>query len=344
MCENIENFPKIVFYPGAIPIVFASNDNYIPYMAVMAQSIMENADKNRRYVFYILVNGKIDAANIKLLEKQIANFPQFRIEFVDVGPFIKEYNFYVSRNITVESYFRLLIPYMLSGYKKAVYLDSDMVCRADIAALFDIDLGDKLLGAVHDIAIAYNNNKKGMDFAKNYEVMHNLSNPYAYFNGGLVVFNIELFFRAISFQDLVNIAQSCNWYCHDQDVLNIAAEGRTLILPYHWNYMFRDFAKNLPEDLLKEYNDAQENPNIIHYKPWGKEIYILHFEAFWKYATRTPFIDVIIERMKLSKHLKPVMDFQSSILSSIKHREGIGLKFILIDCVKAWLTRDNNVT
>jgi hypothetical protein len=44
--------------------------------------------------------------------------------------------------------------------------------------------------------------------------------------------------------------------------------------------------------------------------------------------------------MKTKYFIGYQMPFQERILENIKHRKGIGIKFILVDCIKAWLRRD----
>jgi lipopolysaccharide biosynthesis glycosyltransferase len=312
-------------------------------MATTMQSVMENADKNRQYAFYVL-HQEITNVNMNLLKNQISLFPQFSIEFIDVNERIGKYNLYLSRHITIETYFRLLIPELLSEHQKAIYLDGDMICCGNIAELFDIDLNGYLLAAVRDGLISWYYSKKNLESFKHFgEILLKLKNPEEYFNGGMLVFNLELFRETISTDKLLKLAASRKWPLHDQDILNYLAEGKTLFLPYHWNFIPNKHAKYLPEYLLDEYNSAEKNPKfIIHFislKPWDQEIFFLHYELFWKYATRTPFLETIIERMK-SRGLISNETFSERIISNITHRKGIGIHFILIDCLKAWLHRD----
>jgi lipopolysaccharide biosynthesis glycosyltransferase len=319
--------------------VFAANNYYVPYMAATMQSIMENAGQNRLYIFYIL-HQEISYDNIELLKKQTAPFPQFSVEFINVTQYISKYNFFTSRHITVETYFRLLIPELLGECRKVIYLDCDMICCTDIASLLDIDLENYLLAAVRDssVALYYKNHTDGMKSSSR-EILLNLKNPSEYFCAGMCVINIELFRKTIPTDKLLELAASRKWPFHDQDILNYLCEGKTLLLPYHWALMLTSDAEYLPEYLQNEYHDAEKNPKIIHYKPWNRDTYTEYFEFFWKYACRTPFISVIIDRMK-SRGLISYGSFDQRIISNIKHRKGIGLRFILVDCLKAWLFRD----
>jgi lipopolysaccharide biosynthesis glycosyltransferase len=323
-----------------IPIVFAANNYYVPYMATTMQSIMENADKTKQYVFYVL-HREITNDNINLLKNQIASFPQFSIKFIDVTQHISKYNLFTSRHITVETYFRLLIPELLSKYQKAIYLDGDMICCTDIAALLDTNLDNYLLAAVRDVGVSwYYSPEHSEDRKVLYSVLLQLKNPNEYFCAGLMVFNLELFRRTTSTDELFKLAASREWQVHDQDVLNFMAHGKTLLLSYHWNFMYTYLSQYLPSSLKQEYDEAQINPKIIHYKPWNIENNIPHFELFWKYATRTAFIDIIIERMETKGFITITRSLPEKILDNITHKKGIGLRFILIDCIKAWLYRD----
>jgi lipopolysaccharide biosynthesis glycosyltransferase len=322
-----------------IPIVFSVNDFYVPYMASAMQSIMENANRNRRYSFFVLHLG-IDTANIELLKTQIGYFPQFSIEFINAAKYIQKYNFFVSRNITVEAYLRLLIPELLSEYHKVIYLDGDMICRVDIASLFDIDLENNLLAAVRDTGVSwYYSPNHTAEAKKICEVLLNLKKPDEYFCDAMIVLNTDLFKKTISTDKLLQLAESREWQVHDQDVLNYVAEGKTLLLPFYWNFMQTAYAKYLPNHLRKDYLKAEKNPLIIHYKPWNSESYTPFFYLFWQYAPRTPFINVIIERMK-DKELINTLSLQEKLLDNITRRKGIGIKFILFDCIKAWLFRE----
>jgi lipopolysaccharide biosynthesis glycosyltransferase len=311
-------------------------------MATMIQSIMENADQNRQYVFYIL-HQEIHDDNMELLKKQISLFHHFSIKFINVIQFISKYNLFISRQITIEAYFRLLIPELLSEYQKAIYLDGDMICCTDISSLFDINLDNYLLAAVRDIGVAWHYSKKSKERTYLYSsVMLRLKNYDDYFCSAMTVFNIELFRKTITTEKLFELAMSREWQIHDQDILNFLAEGKTLLLPYHWNFMYTEWAKYLPEYLRQEYNDASKHPKIIHYKPWKNEFNIPHFQQFWKYATRTPFIEEIIRRMESKKLISPET-IQEVIINNIERRNGLGLRFIL-NCAKAWLFRKKKKT
>jgi len=323
-----------------IPIVFAADNNYLPYMSVTIQSIIENSSLTRKYCFIILYREIADESK-EIITRQIDPHPQFSIEFINVSDCMSKYNLFISRHITVETWFRLLIPDLLQKYKKAIYLDCDVIVCADIAEFFDFDLKDNLIAAIRDIDSAnWFYGQKTSRKVKGYRNSFlNLKNPSEYFCAGVCLFNIQLFREVMPTEKLFELAISNKWDFHDQDVLNIAAEGKVYFLPWQWGGYITGNTEFLPENLKGEYEEAKKNPKIVHFaatKPWKSSFFLFHFDLFWKYATRTPFIDVILKRMgpPETQSLKKMVLLQFG-------QKRLGLRFILF-CVKEWLFRKMN--
>jgi lipopolysaccharide biosynthesis glycosyltransferase len=327
---------------AVIPIVFAANEHFIPYTSAMIQSIMENAARENQYRIYILHSG-ISAAVLDMLSSQAAQFPYFSIEGIDISDRIKQYHFFTANrhDITQETYYRLFIPELLSDYEKVIYLDGDMICRSDISKLYAFDLGNNLIGAARDIpginSFSHDGKNTDDDY---YDVKSNMENPCNYFCAGMLLINIKQFQKTIATEQLLDLVLSRKWKSHDQDVLNFLSLGKTLFLPYSWNFIHAGNTDYLPENLVKEYAEAVGHEDIIHFagvreKPWISPVYVRYFELFWKYAARTPFIDTIIDRMKEINIIG--CGYESFVIEEIKHRNG-GLRFIL-KCFKAWLNR-----
>ncbi|MDR0868438.1 MAG: glycosyltransferase family 8 protein [Planctomycetota bacterium] len=324
-----------------IPVCLAADEYYAPYMAVCIQSIMENAGKNRRYHFYIL-HRELSAATIAALQQQVAPFPQFAITFIDVTAHIDGYNFFCSRHISVEAYFRLLIPYLLHAAEKALYLDSDTICRCDVAELFDLDLRDNYLAAVRDHAVSdYYRHYHGRDFKKLHAVLLSLKNPGDYFNSGMLILNARLVRETVSLPEMLALATSRQWQVHDQDVLNVFAAGKALLLPYRRNFMgylrlLSDAQRrHLPEKLREEYAQAERDPQIVHYKFWADIGATPYSATVWRYAMKTPVLDVLLQRASAEGYCRPNLHIDG--IRAIKHRY-LGGRFLL-EAVKAWLWR-----
>jgi lipopolysaccharide biosynthesis glycosyltransferase len=298
------NSEQIPFYKDAIPICFASNDYFVPYMATMMQSVMENSNPDRRYAFYVLY-ADISSENMQKCQSMVSRFTNFTIDFVDVGDFFDKQNLFVSEHISVEAYFRLVIPYLFADYEKVIYLDGDMICLTDVAELYEIDIESNVLAAVRD-TVTLSRYYSGTEKHCLSTEFLNLQKPENYFNSGLLVVNISEFNRTIDFKSLIDYAQSQNFKYHDQDVFNSLFEGKVKLISYSWNFQDGEGYKYLPQTLRDEYIASRDEIKIVHYiseiKPWAIFYYIHNFEYFWRYASRTPFIDIIIQRME-SKRL-----------------------------------------
>jgi lipopolysaccharide biosynthesis glycosyltransferase len=230
-----------------------------------------------------------------------------------------------------------LIPDLFPDYEKVIYLDGDMICQTDLADLYRVDLGNRLLASSRDIlGTGGYYRPKGFKERRYRDEVLKISNPDNYFIDGMLLINIAEFRKQFTVKKLLNFAVSREWKCHDQDVLNVLCDGKTLILPMEWDFTEDDdAAAYLPGYLQKEYFEAKKAPKIIHFaakakKPWENMVNVPFFELFWKYATRTPFIGAIIARMR-EKGLTG-LSYRERIRSDIKNRE-LGARFIL-SCFK----------
>lgn len=289
----------------SVPIVLSTDDNYVPFMSVMMQSIMENAGRCCQYLFFIFYR-RLDSQNMDILKKQVEPFPQFSISFINVGEYFENKNLKPGGHLTVEAYFRLAAPYVLTDYKKILYFDCDMVCRADVRDLYEIDLQGNLVGAVSQLnGYQYQNKELPPELAK-----LNLKHPEKYFNSGMLVINAELFRKTEKLEDMIQeslrIQTLLNYKSSDQDVLNFICDGKTFHLPYHWNYVIDYTHVSLPNEQKRQYIEYGKNPSIIHFQPWTHIIPTLYSRYFWDCASRTPFYARIkqIKRTNFTKNLK----------------------------------------
>jgi lipopolysaccharide biosynthesis glycosyltransferase len=296
---------------ATIPVVFSSDNYFIPYMAAMIQSIMDNARQPFRYRFFVLHRG-ISAENQGLLKTQVApadlreagsrgETPSFSVDFIDVSAHIRGYRF-PTHFLPVESYFRLLIPYLFE-YEKIIYLDSDMICNADLAELYAVDPGTSLLAACRDDFLAG-------DRGRGHALSIGLSSHRDYFNAGMLIINRERFSRSVTMEQLLGLAVSRDWRFCDQDVLNLVCAEKTLILNMEWNAMVTMRNEDqFPPSLRQEYRRSRAAPKITHFagpKPWDRRFSFAfssasmsaHLELFLRYAERTPFIATVRERME----------------------------------------------
>lgn len=107
-----------------LPIFYAVDDDYLPFLAVSIHSLISNSSPNYDYYIKILYTNisEKNIIEIKKYEKE-----NVKIEFVDLNYYIKkvENQLYTRDYYSKNTYFRLFIPELYPQYTKTVYLDSD---------------------------------------------------------------------------------------------------------------------------------------------------------------------------------------------------------------------------
>ena len=263
-----------------IPIFFAVDDVYSPFLAVTLQSLTENASKNYYYSIKILYTNMQEENKKKLAKYESENV---KIEFVDLNYYIQKIQdkLYTRDYYTNTTYFRLFIPSLYPQYDKAIYLDGDIVVLGDISELYNINMGDNLIAAAPDDVIQ--NTKVFQEYA---EKVVGVADYRNYFNAGVLLMNLDEL-RKFDFLDkFLYLLETVKFsVAQDQDYLNRLCKGRTKIISIAWDRMPMPTDKILDDEIkLIHYNLA--------YKPWHFDN-VLYKEHFWKYAEKTEYIDEI---------------------------------------------------
>ena len=265
-----------------IPICFAIDDAYTPFLAVALQSLIDNASKEYNYCIKVLhTNVKEEhMKQIKKYENEYVN-----IEFVDLNYYLEKVKdkLYTRDYYTNTTYFRLFLPELYPQYDKILYLDSDITIVGDISELYNTDMGTNLVAAAPDDIIQYN--KVFQDYA---ELVVGVESYTKYFNAGVLLMNLDQL-RKFKFQEkFIYLLTTVRFsVAQDQDYLNRLCKGRVTLVDRQWDCMPLVNATTKREDIkLVHYNFA--------YKPWHFED-VLYKEFFWEYAKKTEFYDEILK-------------------------------------------------
>lgn len=297
---------KPAFANNNVAIAFAANDYFVPYMATMLQSIIENSSAEKNYDIFILTQD-ITVDNRKCLLEMVSEKSNFCIRFINPAYLIEGYEFFMRGHFSLETYYRLVLPELLPDYDKILYLDSDMVVNADVAELYNTDVTGYLLAACRDADTAglYNGfEPKKKEYT---DKVLKLKNPYEYFQAGVLVMNLKEFRKQYDVKEILEFAASEEWQLLDQDILNKLCEDKVKYVDMAWNVMvdygkirINQIIRLAPQWLNKLYMEARKEPKIIHYagpeKPWiYPEMDMGRF--FWKYAKNTPYYESMLFRM-----------------------------------------------
>lgn len=277
-----------------VPIFFASDKNYLPYLTVAIKSLINKISKNYTYKIYILTN---DLKTDDILEMNQFKSENVTIDIVDVKPKIESIKNKVALRdyYSVSIYFRLFIPTLFPEYDKAIYLDSDIVLNRDIADMFNVEIGNNYLGAVLDETVFTNK-----DFI--YYINEALDvREKQYFNSGVLIMNLKKFRDNDIENDFYNWVNSYNFgtVAPDQDYLNCISKNKVKYLELGWNKM--PLGENLPDEKLY----------LIHYnmffKPWKYEN-TMYGEYFWNIAKTTSFYNIIKNKQQTYTELQREQD------------------------------------
>lgn len=263
-----------------IVIVFSVNDSYVyvGYNAIYSlRKYIASAFDYKIYVFVTDLNND----SIKRLES--LSKTNFIVKCLDISDYVKNVTLKKSMHLSVETYYRLFIPLVLSQYKKVLYLDSDICVLDDVSNLYNCNLDGFPVGAVKDVQCPYLKKHSltigGLDYK-------------ATFNAGVILIDTEKF-EAGSIRDkCIELLQNDynsekrKFIFADQDVLNIVLYKNIKELPDEWNVQpqYGDRLDILEEDYRGYYLKCLKKAKIMHYagerKPWLVPN-LFKSEVFW---------------------------------------------------------------
>lgn len=264
-----------------IPIFFACDEGFVKYTMVSMKSIMENADRSRKYHIYILHMGITEATQAKVLAMADE---EFAIDFVDVTDKMRS----IADKLPIRdyysntTYFRLFIPDMFPQYRKALYIDSDTIVVGNVAELYDHKLGKLYAGVCLDRVVAQT------DILGDYVEKVLGVKRARYFNAGVMLMNCSQFRENHLLDEFLEMLHIYLFVvAQDQDYLNLICKNQVLYMEPKWNaQVFGELACPEEEVGLFHFNMAA--------KPWHYEDCRLA-EYFWKYAKMTADYDAIKE-------------------------------------------------
>ena len=284
-----------------IPIFFATDDNYFPYLTVTLASIEENADDNYIYDVKILTASLSEEARKTACK---LTFPHISLSIVNVDEKMKRIRSHISKRLrdyySESIFYRIFIPHLFPKLDKAVYLDCDIVLKDDIAKLYNTNIGESILGAVADESIApvpefcsYVKNIIGVPNGK-------------YFNSGVLVINAKKFREEKIEEKLLHLIDEYNFrtVAPDQDYLNYLCKNKVYYYDMGWNKQ--------PNQNL---NFSEEKIHLIHYnmfnKPWHYKG-VKYEEHFWHAAKSTPYYKMLLHQRESFSEADRISDYNGA--------------------------------
>ena len=258
---------------NTIPIVFSFNDGYILPALVSISSLLRNARDNTFYeIFVLFSNTRLNIQNREKVIDLQNRYDNFEISFIDVKDAFKDVD--ESRYITIDAYYRLLIPELIPEYEKIIYADVDIIFLGDLAELYQVDLTNNYLAGVPII--------KGAIDASHFEKLG--VKESGYINSGVLLLN-NMKLRENKMVDLFKKqVLEDSYFFYDQDVINIVCQGKIIFLDGKYNLSNSRIASYVENKDWNGFQEVLRSAVVIHYtgdKPWN--VPVLMFEIWWEY-------------------------------------------------------------
>lgn len=273
--------------PTTIEVCCAFDRHLVTAAEVTFCSLALNAAHDTRYRISVLCSERsLDSDSRKRLHRVFTNFPRHSIQFIEIGDQFE--GAFEIRGITVPTYYRLLLPELLSDTARILYLDVDLIIREDLRSLYHSELEGRYLAGV-----------KGLFTNIRHERVQSLGiSPGCYVNAGVLLFNLDLMRQDQLQGDLVSMVAG-KYEFQDQDILNIRCAGKIAHLHPRYNvHAMFDYLQN-PEFCDGLFGagvalDAVSDPCIIHYagkKPW-ESVECFFYDVWWEYYRKSPGFDL----------------------------------------------------
>ncbi len=270
---------------SVINIFYACDSNFVKYAMVSIKSLIDNADKGRKYHIHILSASDVSEDTKEKFSVFKSKNTEITFESAEKELLYFQESLPIRDYYTKTTYFRLFIADMYPELDKAIYIDSDTVVLGNIAELYDTDIGDNSIGACHEQVMLQTE-----EYGRYVEEVCGIDREL-FFNAGVLLINCVMFRERRIAQKFTELLYDYNFVVtQDEDYLNVLCQDRVFWLDSSWN---TEVFGTLP--------CPEEKINIIHYimvsKPWHYHDCRLK-EYFWKYAALTPVYDEIENELK----------------------------------------------
>ena len=273
LINSIFSLPKP--HLNYISIAICPDDSYVPLTYVSMISILSSKEEFTFISFYLIISKEFKKKNINFLLSLYEQFDYFNITFIEMNDKYK--NAFISRRMTVQTYFRFSLAELFPFLNRILYLDSDIIVYKDLNKLYNLNFNGKMvLGQI----TGCNNSKKTGIF---------------HINNGILLFNlVQMRKLKIEEKVLKIIKKRERLRYHDQTLMNNYFKEYIGIFPleYHirnWGSikemrLWNNISGNIYDN--DYFYFSQKYPSIRHflgpYKPMKSNKN--HIEDWWYFA------------------------------------------------------------
>ncbi|CAK7067475.1 glycosyltransferase family 8 protein [Saezia sanguinis] len=318
---------KPFFQDNYATLAFSSSDYFIPYLTVTLKSIVDNSDEHTNYDI-IIFSKDASEANKKYVIDFISR-KNISVRFVNVKEYFKNLKLYTAAHITIETYFRLVIPLFLKNFDRVLFLDADLIITDDINKLYSMDIKGYPIAATEECLFSAHIRLYGKEAIDYVHKKLGLSDLDTYFQAGVMLFDVKKFSEFNYSTKLMEMVTNFNYNILDQDALNELFNNNYYRFGNEWNWPPMQkhmkelkYIEKMSPNIRAKYL-AVTDPKIIHYadknKPWldpNEDMAV----TWWDYARTTPYYELILYRMNENLYAKKG-EYEEYIAYTIRYQE-----------------------
>jgi len=221
-----------------VVVVLAADENFALPLSVALYSITHQFTSGRELHIYVFDAGLGDGTKERLERVVARGSTDARVTFRWIQPETSGLDV-IDRDLdsryNTSTFYRLLIPEILTGVTKVIYLDCDVVLHDDITALWEEDLDGVPVRAVPERTVSC-----PVAGIAEWETL-GLDPKTPFFNSGVLVMDLDLWRdREIHTRTIEYLADPTNRFVRvgDQEALNAVLFGRWAPLDPRWNALF----------------------------------------------------------------------------------------------------------
>ena len=219
-----------------IHIGYGIDNNFARCCATSIVSFCIN-NPNRNFYFHIVINNfsEVNKNKMKTLAKQYnVNINLYEIDI----SLLEKYKLPIRTHWPISMYFRFILPLVLDSVHKLIYIDADIFCLNNADALFDIDLGKSIIGAVPE---------QKEEYCRRLGLKNHI-----YFNSGLLIIDVIKWNNFNTLEKLLyNIKNTPEKFqCPDQDALNLILTQNIKYIDQKFNWF--NWSNTWTEQTIKD--------------------------------------------------------------------------------------------
>lgn len=274
-----------------INVATALNSKYMRYAYVMLTSLFKNQSDAKIHVY--LLHSNLTQQDQDYLQR-LAQEYSHTIHFLPIDNNMFSDNLPTTEAWPLEAYYRLMLVDILpEDVDRLLYLDVDMIINRPILDMYCTAFEDNLLCVCKDMGAQI----PFPDAIRNELFKEHIASGFAYFNSGMLLWNIAKMRGKYNFKFYMDVAKELHYQilAPDQDLLNYIHWQNVKFLD---EYQYNLFARlSFQHDI--HYDDVKKETTIVHYpgmKPWeGEYVHYDIEQLWWDYAKLTPFYQEFTE-------------------------------------------------